>query len=521
MSPSQQSSSVVKSCFNCPSLLPANDSTFFRKSLGVPVCARFGKPIGRVNSSREETESLARHFASNCEEFGKPKPAVPDWDEAKFLVAFPDVDVTSENQERPELVSSCAACKYFVNEVAVARDLGWTTGLCSAKGKLLLSNRYTLEARSCGLKSYGITKSDTYGITYLPEYEDNFSGSGDPVREYQKELKNFIDPAEYETDKPVSEEDANSGIRAWRKVNDPLSGNCIFLPIFDRNFFSESEQEKIPKTGDDEHPEDYIDHNFYRYRVGVLWTELDETPAFWGKSGIGKTEFFRHMAWLMCLPFERFSITGSTELDDLAGKMHFTEGEGTHFEYGRLPLAWKKPSVMVIDEPNTGPPDVWQFLRPLTDNSKQLVLDMNSGERISRHNDCYLGMAMNPTWDILNVGTQMIGDADANRLMHLYVDLPPASLEREIIKKRCIHDGFEISDSSLDMMMAIAEDIRALSADGTLPISWAIRPQLKVARALRWFDPMTSYQMGSADYLEPEARDMLLDVVRSHIDSVF
>lgn len=111
----------------------------------------------------------------------------------------------------------------------------------------------------------------------------------------------------------------------------------------------------------------------------------------------------------------------------------------------------------------------------------------------------------------------MIGDADANRLMHIFVELPPPDLEREIIKARCEHDGFKIDRDRLDTIMAIAQDLRALSREGTIPVSWAIRPQLKVARASRWFDLMSAYRMATADFLEPEAQAALLDVVRSHI----
>lgn len=507
------------SCLNCPSLLPANDSTFFKKSIGVPVCARFGKPIGRITSSRPETEAIAKHFASNCSEYGNPRPATPDWSQASFQVTTPDPDTLGVPRTSPEMVSSCAGCKFFVREDIVANDLGWTAAVCSAKGKLLLANRYTLEARNCNEKDFGTVRTDTHGLMYLPEYEDNFVGNGDPVRAFNKAKASFVDPTEYETDKPVEPEDAHK-IRAWRSVTDPATGNEIFLPIFRRDFFPPEQQELIPATGDDEHPEDYVDHGFYVYKVAVLWTELDETPAFWGKAGTGKTEFFRHMAYLMQAPFHRFSITGSTELDDLAGKMHYTEGVGTHFEKGRLVKAWETPCVMVVDEPNAGPPDVWQFLRPMTDNSKQLVLDQSNGERSDRNLDCYLGMAMNPAWDVLNVGTQPIGDADANRLMHLFVELPPRALEEEIIRKRCEHDGWEIPAASLQMVMNIAEDVRALTDNGTLPISWAIRPQIKVARALRWFDVLTAYKMASGDYLEPQQQEMLLNVVRSHTESV-
>lgn len=508
------------SCLNCPSLLPADNSSFFNKSIGAPVCARFGKPIGRMNSKRSETEAIAKHFAKSCTEFGQPAPAVPNWSKASFTVMLPDPQLIGAPQESPDLVSSCAGCARFVREDVVAVELGWSTGLCSAKGKLLLGSRYTLEARNCDVRSFGQVRQETTGLMYLPEYDDNFIGSADPIRHHQKEMQNWVDPTLYPTDKPVDPADQARGIRAWRKVTDPATGNSVFLPIYNIEHFSPEEQALIPRTGDDEHPEDYVDHNFYTYKVTVLWTELDETPAMWGQAGVGKTEFFRYMAWLMCLPFYRFSITASTELDDLAGTTQYTEGIGTHFEKGRLVRAWEKPCVMVVDEPNTGQNDVWQFLRPMTDNSKQLVLDSAPGApKFDRDLDCYLGMAMNPAWDPINVGTQPISDADTNRLMHFYVELPPEPLEREIILKRVAHDDWELPADYLDMVMGIAADVRELAKNGTLPVTWAIRPQLKVARALRWFDFFTAYRMAAVDFLEPEQQEILLGVVRAHVES--
>jgi MoxR-like ATPase len=333
----------------------------------------------------------------------------------------------------------------------------------------------------------------------------------------RKAQESFKDPAAYPTDKPVSEEDVKRGIRAWRRIIDQAgSGNEVYLPVYDVSKWDENWARKVPRTGDDEHPEDYVDHNNAVYRIAVLWTELDETPALWGMAGVGKTEIFRHMAWLMCLPFERMSITESTELDDLAGKMHLDKAKGTYFQYGRLPVAWSHPCVICIDEPNVGRPEVWQFIRPLTDNSKQLVLDMNQGEAISRHDDAYLGMAMNPAWDTRNIGAAPISDADGSRLMHLYMDLPPEALEREIISRRCKLDGWEIPKDMLDMVMRIAADIRVQSQQDTLEITWGVRPQIKVARALRWFDPVTAYRMASADFLEPAQQEILLDQVRAH-----
>lgn len=514
-------SDIPKSCATCPSFVKSEDAVNrFKKSVGAPVCGRKGTILGKPGLSSTQAAKLHTHIASGCDDFGKPAPPIPnsDW---SMTVALPVIESVGAvvDEGSFDAVSTCATCKWFVRDDAVSRDFGWTTGLCSAKGKLILPNRQVMEAKSCDIRQFGPVRESTIGIHLLPEYEDAFNLSVDPVRAYFAK-KEFVEPHEYPTDRPVSDADAKSGIRAWRLVKDPMgSGNEAFLPIYNPEFFSEDERAKIPRTGDDEHPEMYVDHFGGAYLAAVTWTELDETPALWGEPGVGKTELYRYLAWMMCLPFERISITMSSEIDDLAGKMHFSQEKGTYFQYGRIPQAWGKPCVLVLDEANTAPPEIWQFIRPLTDNSKQLVLDMNKGESIKRHTDCYLGFAMNPSWDVRNVGTQQIGDADANRLFHVLVELPPPLLEREIIRNRVKLDGWEIDDARIDTLMSIAEELRGLSKQGTLPVSWGIRPQIKVARALRWFEPVTAYRRAIGDFLEPEALDVMLDVVRAHVEA--
>ena len=514
-------SDIPKSCLTCPSyLMPGAESiSKFKKSLGAPMCGRFGHVLGKPGLPSKHEQKLAQHYAQNCPSFGEPLPPLPL--EVRLAVAVPDTEAREAfiREDLTKLCTSCAQCKNFIGEATVSNELGWTAGLCAAKGKLIMMNRQVYEARDCEYRQWGTVRNTTVGIHLFPEYEDAFQLNVDPVKSYFKNKGTLIEPYEYPSDKDVSEEDVEKGVRAWRKVADPDgSGNEAYLPIYNIDYFSEIEQGKIPRTGNDEHPELYVDHFGGVYLAAVAWTELDETPAVWGEAGTGKTEMFRHLAWLMCLPFERISITAQTELDDLAGKTHFSPDKGTFFTYGRLPLAWGKPCVIVIDEPNVGQPDVWQFLRPLTDNSKQLVLDMNAGERVQRHDDCYMGMAMNPAWSPLNVGASVIGDADASRLFHVFIDMPPASLEREIIKNRVHLDNWEITEDQLIMLMNVATEVRALCKDGTLPMTWGIRPQIKVARALRWFDPITAYRRAVGDYLEPESQASLLDVVRAHVE---
>jgi MoxR-like ATPase len=509
------------SCLNCPSYLtPAESVNFFNRSIGTAVCARYGKPMARMSSSDKEKETLAKEFATKCVSYGVPRPAVANWNEAKFQVMLPDPTVLGRPPHDQDLVNTCQTCENFVRDSAVVSEVGWSSALCAAKGKLLLANRYTFEARNCEDRSLGTPRNTTTGMTFIPEYDDAFMGASDPTRLYMKQKATRIEPELYPTDKPVSPADEKRGIRAWRAITDPETDNTVYLPIYRIDFFDEETQKLIPRSGDDEHPEDYVDHGGYTYKVAVLWTELDETPAFNGRAGTGKTEFFRHMAYLMCLPFRRISITASTELDDIAGKMLFDPTKGTYFHKGRLVDAWSSPGVCVVDEPNAGQPDVWQFIRPMTDNSKQLVVDAGTDKMpIDRDLDCYVGMAMNPAWDPLNTGLQEMGDADSNRLMHFSIELPPPALEREIIEVRCRHDDFFISKEQLDFIMAVAEDIRAMTSltNQTLPITWGVRPQLKVARALRWFDAKTAYRMAIADFLEPVKQELMMDVVRTHL----
>lgn len=508
---------VPKSCLNCPSLLSVTESvTHFNKSVGTAVCARYGSPVGSAHMTDQQQQKIGEAIAKNCGSYGEPRPAAANWSTARFAVALPNPTVRTDAPNK-ELVTTCGSCTHYIKPDAVARELGWSTGLCEAKGKLILANRTTWEAKGCDYRAFGSPISDTSQLVMLPEYQEGFTVTSDPVKNFFAERRAGVtDPVDYETDKTVSTDDTEHGIRAWRKVEDPITSKFVYLPIYRLDFFDDKERAKIPRTGDDEHPEDYVDHNFYTYRTAVLWTELDMTPGLWGQPGTGKTEFFRYMAWLMCLPFERISITASTDVEDLIGSMRFSKEKGTYFSYGRLPKAWVKPCVLCLDEPNVGQPDIWQRIRPLTDDSKQMVIDENDNEALKRHDDCYMGMAMNPAWDAKNVGAHMISDADVNRLMHMFIDLPPERLEKEIIRTACKHDGWDIPDADLKIVMDIAADLRSLVEDDTLPITWAIRPQLKVARALRWFDPMTAYRLASADFLEPEHQQTLLDVVRTH-----
>lgn len=509
-----------KSCLTCPSRLTAEEAgQFFRKSIGAPMCAKFGHVLGRPGLKPPQERILNEYFAEGCDQHGHPRPArTPNVVQAQVAIADYTVvgDKPTESQQRS--VNSCLGCTNYVTPQVVMEDFGWGTGMCAAKGKLVLANRYRDEAKNCEYRSGGYNRQNTINMPLIPIYEQAFNHDPSPVGAFlARGGAPLVDPTEYKTDKEVTSDDQKYGVRAWRRIDDPHgTGRFTHLPIFERSYFAADEQGKIPATGDDEHPEWYIDPDDLVYSIAVEWMELDETPALWGRAGVGKTELARHLAWLMQCPFDRVSITRTTEVEDLIGKMLFIEGE-TKFQWGRLPRRWVKPGVLLLDEPNVGPDDVWQRIRPLTDNSKQLVLDEAGAEKVERDPFCFFVMAMNPSWDSKNIGTNEISDADGSRLVHLYMELPSEPIERGILTQWAKSVDFDLKKETLDTVMAISKDIRVLSDDDSLPITWGIRHNIKVIKHLKWFDFPTTYKRAAADKEEPSIVQMILDCVRAHV----
>jgi MoxR-like ATPase len=446
-----------------------------------------------------------------------PRPAVK-WKNTDLLpteMFLPDPSARTElsaTDPARTAVRTCAQCVNFVSEDAVHAEYGLAAGACAAKGRLIIGNKKMAEASACKYRQSGAPK-DVMTLPLLPIY-----ASATRAEEVMLEKLgiDIIEPLDYVSDKTVTIEEESKGIKAWRAISDPEgTDNVVYLPIFRPEIFTKDQAELIPKTGDEEGPEYYVDYGAFVYQAAILWMELDETPAGWGMPGIGKTEFGRHMAWLMQVPFYRFSIKPSTELYELEGSKEYSPEAGTFFTDGRFTKAWANISVVMVDEPNMGQPDVWAFLRPCMDNSKKLVIDADAGRIVARNEFCFPILSMNPAWSPLNVGTNPIGAADASRLMHLDFFLPEEAIERKIISSRVLRDGWIIDTQRLDLVMKVSANIRDLCDNGTLSMTWGIRETIKVSRSLRFFDPLVAFKIAVGNYLEPAQKDTLLDQVRA------
>lgn len=506
-----------RSCTGCPQLMTDSEQVLkVGKGIGGAVCAVKTLAIGRPGTDTLHHEKQAER----CDKFGTPQTSVSANARAlpiSFTVALPIP--TPNFPMNQDMVNSCGGCDHFISSIQVMRKTGWRAGMCAVKGELLLEDRLPVYAKDCPDRTRSTGSRPAIGIdsvVLLPEYREGY-GKPDPLAQWRSFASGESDPRTYRTDRPVTELAEKNGVRAFRKIEDPKGfGPPVFLPVFDHTKFSKETQALIPKTGDEERPEWYLDHQGLVYRIAVFWRKLRQVPMLWGMPGVGKTEVYRHLAWQMVLPFHRFSIHGKSEVDDLAGKM-LLGPEGTYFRYGRVPVAWRTPCVLCFDEPNTGPPEVWQFIRPLTDDSKQLVLDQNNAEIIPKHRACYMGMAANEAWDPRNIGAEPISDADGSRLLHVKVHLPPTWAEKEILKKHMESDKVpeQRANRWINQLIDVASEIRGLSDQGTIPVSWGLRPQIKVIRLKPYFSWHDAFRHGVADALEPEAARAVLDIVRN------
>lgn len=518
-----------RSCVGCPSFLPDGPQVaeVFGTRTGMDHCAKFGHILGRDGMHPRQADGLRKARAKSCHEYGLPRPEKAHWERVNPSVTLPTREAMaiemSASDERDK-VDSCRDCVFF-NQAETARRDWKNTGICSSRNELVFREQVREKSQRCGsaiqINRYGSdfrNRQLDMEMTLIPDLVDAFYKVMTPLERWKSEQKNFVDPAEYPSDRPLVQEDIERGIRAWREVVDQETGYSIYIPVYDAQRLPEHLRRLVPQTGDDEHPENFIDYEGLVFMLSVLWWEMDETPALWGPAGVGKTEVLRHMAWLMQLPFHRISITASTEVEELVGQFTLQGGE-TKFVHGRLPRAWNSPGVICLDEPNVGPVEVWQAIRPLTDNSKQFVIDKNGGEVIKRHDDSVLGIAMNPAWDTRNVGADLIADADSSRLSHISVTYPPMEIEREIMREWANDPdlNFQISDSMLDTLISISMDLRGQSKGGSLSVSWGIRHNIKVAKLSRVFPLQRAYEIAVSNYLDPREREIVRSTVATHV----
>jgi len=484
------------------------------------MCARFGYVLGRPGLSDSGTETAAVAFAMKCDSYGEDRPSKPLSIQSRVTNADPAVvDETGADGFKPDSLTSCRQCEFSVRSDVVAGELGYPLDLCSAKGKLIL--RPQNECRSCPMAKYGNARTSTDGMEVRAELREGYRIDAKMAAEAVTGIgKTTVDPLLYVSDYPVSPEDREEGIIAWRKIGQPDGPGTVALPIFAPSTFTDEELHHIPKTGDDNTPELYVDYDHKLYKFGIMGYKKGFNVALQGLPGTGKTEFCRWLAWLMQVPFYRFTFKKSSEVGQIMGstQVRATEnGPETYFEMGRLPKVYDRPCVVDLDELNLAPPEVTESLRSVLDTG-ELVLDEASPAIYKKRGTyTFILVAQNASWDVRNRGAEELAAAEFSRLRPIAVELPPDAVERHIITERClVLDDYIVPANVLDTIMAVAADLRVAGDQQAVPFTWGIREQIAVARLTEDFSLPMAYKCAVLDFYEPQVVEMCLKIVSDH-----
>lgn len=532
---------AIRSCMKCPSYRKPTDVPGSISPLGrmVPYCALKGIPLGTAKMMDSQRQKALLEAGTNCHDWGIDNSAlIPE------TAPNPVVGVPVEFKRRPQSIigpSNCTDCVFLKSSSTVTNELGWPMSLCMAKGELIPGKRSRSAAKGCDWGETQVSFSKRMPGTHpLPRTLKfaawPFYGTvlADGVRE-----KKISPPAQVKYEPhpnpidfvglddvgrvlPMKPQFAEMGVRTWREVTHRTdkSREPVYLPVFDRDYFSPEEQAKIPSMGGDYRPELYIDHGNIEHAAAVNWA-IGRTPILYGPAGAGKTEAANFISWRMQTPFDRISIRSDTEPASIIGKQTVridprTDQAVVTWINGRLPNRWVLPGVLLLDEPNTAPDEVWHAIRPLTDSAAQLVLDENEGEKIPRNAMCFLIMASNPPWDPTYVGVREISEADGNRLGSIDVPYPPEDVERTIIVSKCHANDFQITQKQLDVIMQLTGQIRTMVDEGQCRVAWGPRVTSSLGQSLRYISLYEAVGQVVLNRIDPRERESIWTVLRGH-----
>ena len=506
---------TLKSCVTCPSYL-ADDEAIkrrFKKAPGTAMCGRYGHVLGKPLLDSTE---IVTHFAMKCDSHNKAMTETPVTIVPKVVMV--DGSILARDTS-PDELGTCSGCEHMVLQSDVFDTWGWNVPICRAKGTLILSPM--AEARNCPWASKGEPTTGVLGLTLIDELTTGFAVDEEVKLKALLGSTEIVEPSTYPTDLVVAPDDVALGIRAWRRYLDDETGNDYYLPIFDRDFFTDEEQRRIPKTGEQFGktgvPELYVDHNHLMMTFLKDSYSLDETLCLTGEPGNGKSQFGIFLAWTMQVPFEKFAIRPDMNVEDFIGHPSVDPAKGDYYVLGRLPRRWTRPGVIVSDEYNGGPDDVSFLYRDLLDSGVVRIDYEGGGMSLEKNDYLFHLVTMNPAWDMRNIGTRELADADSSRLSFAWVAEPPEAIMRHILKTWCARDDYTLPDKTLDKIIKIGRDIRELSKQSVFPGSWGLRQEIKVARKTAHYATLEqAYRRASLDSLDPAIAAIIVQAIESY-----
>ena len=198
------------------------------------------------------------------------------------------------------------------------------------------------------------------------------------------------------------------------------------------NTISDEMKKHIPQlNGFHRYIERKLDDDKTDFEVIDALYKMNKPLLIIGDTGTGKTHCVRHFAYKKGLPYERCNFDGSTTPEEFIGKWTPNKNGGFEWVDGLLTKFVRNGGILVVDELNSGSPDLMFFLHPLLDDERKIVLLNNGGEVIHAHKNFYLVATMNPDYE----GTKPLNQALQDRFEIIKFDYDD-KIERKLINSR-------------------------------------------------------------------------------------
>ena len=196
-----------------------------------------------------------------------------------------------------------------------------------------------------------------------------------------------------------------------------------------------------------------------------------------GETGTGKTTLVRELAEKEGKTCHRFSLNGSTTVEEIVGFKTIKNGN-VQFQDGLLIDAMNKGDWVVFDEINAALPEVLFCLHSLLDDDRKVTILEDEGRVVKPHPDFRFFATMNPTRTY--AGTKEMSKAMLSRFgVVLHVAQLPPDIEQKILEDL----GAKSNDAA--RLVHIARHIRELHAKEEVGLVCSMRELISCAILLQ------------------------------------
>lgn len=250
-----------------------------------------------------------------------------------------------------------------------------------------------------------------------------------------------------------------------------------------------------------------------------------------GPSGVGKTEFCRQVAVRLNRNCHVISFGEETSLRELLGTFDLkpgTNGSYTEYRYGDLVQAITDPqAIVVLDEFNMAHPGVTAQLNRLLEAREIRIPE--TGERIRMADGTCLVATGNTSGGIdhsgLYAGSQVQNAATRTRFAGLRMTYMPEEREIQLLRDavktqdgRTLDDLIPLGKPTTELMVQVANAIRALVEEGRADVPFAVRNLLHWGRASMMNGSVVAgFQDAYLDLLTPDAQVAVAEVFKKCI----